>query len=644
MKADSPMNETTTLPDNPSIAKRGTVRLTTAQALVRYLSGLRTRVEGPQGDEIVPLFGGVFAIFGHGNVAGIGEALYQYRDRLPTYRAQNEQAMAHAAIAYSKAHFRRRMMACSTSIGPGATNLLTAAALAHVNRLPVLFLPGDIFVSRDPDPVLQQVEDFSDGTISANDCFRPVSRYFDRILQPSQLITSLPRAVLTLTDPVLCGPATLALPQDVQAAAFDYPVEFFEIPAVQFRAAPPSEGDLAGAVRAVMAAKHPVIIAGGGVLYGGACEALRGFAERPGVPVCETQAGKSSLPWDHPLQLGSVGVTGSPAANVLVSEADLIPAVGTRLQDFTTGSNSLFPKARLVSLNVNPFDATKARSIPFQADARLGLEALNKALPHWQAESAWSERAKSEAAAWRSTVDHITQRRDLNAGELPYDGEVIGAVQRSSPKSTTDDIVVCAAGTLPAELHKLWRTSIPGGYHMEYGYSCMGYEIAGGLGVKMARPHREIIVMVGDGSYLMLNNEIATSVMLDKKLIVVLLDNRGYGCINRLQQACGGAPFNNMLVDSLQFGEGAPDIDFAANAASLGALSEKVANLAELEAALQRARSASRTYLICIDTDDTRTTKEGGWWWEVAVPEESPSESVRQARAAYLRGKQNQKR
>jgi len=638
------MNETITLPENTSIAKRGTVRLTTAQALVRYLSGLRTRVEGPLGEEIVPLFGGVFAIFGHGNVAGIGEALYQHRDQLPTYRAHNEQAMAHAAIAYSKAHFRRRLMACTTSIGPGATNLLTAAALAHVNRLPVLFLPGDIFVSRDPDPVLQQVEDFSDGTISANDCFRPVSRYFDRILQPSQLITSLPRAVLTLTDPVLCGPATLALPQDVQAAAFDYPVEFFETGVVEFRVAAPSEGDLAGAVRAVMAAKRPVIIAGGGVLYGGACEALRGFAERHGVPICETQAGKSSLPWDHPLQLGSVGVTGSPAANALASEADLILAVGTRLQDFTTGSNSLFPKARLVSLNVNPFDATKARGIPFQADARLGLEALNKALPHWQAESAWSERAKAEATAWRSTVVRITQRRDLNAGELPYDGEVIGAVQRSSPKSTTDDIVVCAAGTLPAELHKLWRTSTPGGYHMEYGYSCMGYEIAGGLGVKMARPDREIIVMVGDGSYLMLNNEIATSVMLDKKLIIVLLDNRGYGCINRLQQSCGGKPFNNMLEDCLQFGEGAPDIDFAANAASLGALSEKVANIAELEAALQRARAADRTYLICIDTDDTRTTKEGGWWWEVAVPEESPSESVRQARAVYLRGKENQKR
>jgi 3D-(3,5/4)-trihydroxycyclohexane-1,2-dione acylhydrolase (decyclizing) len=638
------MNETMTIAENPSIAKRGTVRLTTAQALVRYLSGLRTRVEGPGGDEVVPLFGGVFAIFGHGNVAGLGEALYQYRDKLPTYRAHNEQAMANAAIAYAKAHFRRRMMACSTSIGPGATNLLTSAALAHVNRLPVLFLPGDIFVSRDPDPVLQQVESSGDGTISANDCFRPVSRYFDRIVHPSQLLTALPRAILTLTDPALCGPVTLALPQDVQAGAFDYPVEFFEAPVVEFRAMPPNEIELAAATRAVIAAKRPVIIAGGGVLYGGACGALREFSERHGVPVCETQAGKSSLAWDHPLQLGPVGVTGSTAANALTSEADLVLAVGTRLQDFTTGSNSLFPQAKVVSVNVNPFDASKARSVPLQADARLGLEALSKSLPRWQAESEWTERAKKEADAWRAIVDKITQRRELAAGELPYDGEVIGAVQRSSPQSTSTDIAVCAAGTLPAELHKLWRTSTPGGYHMEYGYSTMGYEIAGGLGVKMARPDREVVVMVGDGSYLMLNNEIATSVMLDKKLIIVLLDNRGYGCINRLQQNCGSKPFNNMFEDCLQYGDGAPKIDFAANAASLGALSEKVANISELEAALQRARAAKRTYLICIDTDDTRTTEEGGWWWEVAVPEESPSESVRTARAAYLRGKENQKR
>jgi 3D-(3,5/4)-trihydroxycyclohexane-1,2-dione acylhydrolase (decyclizing) len=638
------MNNTATISEPTSSTKSGTVRLTTAQALVRYLAGLRVRLEGPGGDEIVPLFGGVFAIFGHGNVAALGEALYQYRDRLPTYRAHNEQAMAHAAIAYAKAHFRRRMMACTSSIGPGATNFLTAAALANVNRLPVLFLPGDIFVSRDPDPVLQQVENFNDGTASANDCFRPVSRYFDRIVHPSQLITSLPRAIRTLTDPALCGPVTLALPQDVQAEAFEYPVEFFENPVLEFRALPPSEEELAGAVRAVMAAKRPLIVAGGGVLYGGASGALREFAERHGVPVSETQAGKSSLAWDHPLQLGSIGVTGSPASNALAREADLILAVGTRLQDFTTGSNSLFTEARLVSLNVNAFDLTKRRGVQLQADARLGLEALSRALSQWRAETEWTERAKTEAAAWRSTVDKITGRREPPKGQLPYEGEVIGAVQRSSPNSARDDIVVCAAGTLPAELHKLWRAATPGGYHMEYGYSCMGYEIAGGIGVKMAKPEREIIVMLGDGSYLMLNNEIATSVMLDKKLIIVLHDNRGFGCINRLQQSCGSKPFNNMFDDCLQLGDGAPDIDFAANAASLGALSEKVNNIPELEAALQRARAANRTYLIWIETDDTRTTAEGGWWWEVAVPEESPSESVRQARADYLRGKENQKR
>src|SRR5258708_2090775 len=419
------MSETVTISEPPILSRRSTVRLTTAQALVRYLAGLHVRLQDPHGDEIVPLFGGVFAIFGHGNVAALGEALYEYRDRLPTYRAHNEQAMAHAAIAYAKANFRRRVMACTSSIGPGATNFLTSAALAHVNRLPVLFLPGDIFVSRAPDPVLQQVEDFNDGTVSANDCFRPLSRYFDRIVHPAQLITSLPRPALTLTDPALCGPVTLALPQDVQAEPFEYPVEFFENPVLEFRALPPSEGELAGVVHAIMASKRPVIISGGGVLYGGACEALRGFAERHGGPVCETQAGQSALPCDHPLQLGSIGVTGSPASNALASEADLILAVGTRLQDFTTGSNSLFARTRVVSLNANPFDASKGRGVPLQADARLGLEALSKALAQWRAELGWTDRAKAQAAAWRSTVETITGRRELPKGQLPYDGEVI---------------------------------------------------------------------------------------------------------------------------------------------------------------------------------------------------------------------------
>src|SRR5215831_16632228 len=617
-----------------------TIRLTMAQALIRKLTSYRVEIDGKS----LPYCAGVWAIFGHGNVAAVGEALYGVREQLPTYRAHNEQAMAHTAIAYAKAHMRRRMMACTTSIGPGATNMVTAAALAHVNRLPVLLLPGDIFVSRAPDPVLQQVEDFQDGGVSANDCFKPVSRYFDRVVTPEQLLSTLPRAIAVLSDPALCGPVTLALPQDVQATAYDYPAAFFEPETVTFRAPPPDAAELQRAAALVRAAKRPLLIAGGGVLYARATEALRTFVERHGVPVSETQAGKSSLAWDHPLQLGSIGVTGSPASNDLAREADLILAVGTRLQDFTTGSNSLFTEARLVSLNVNAFDLTKRRGIQLQADARLGLEALSRALSQWRAETGWTERARAEAAAWRSIVDKITGRREPPKGQLPYEGEVIGAVQRSSPNSAKNDIVVCAAGTLPAELHKLWRASTPGGYHMEYGYSCMGYEIAGGLGVKMAKPEREIIVMLGDGSYLMLNNEIATSVMLDKKLIIVLLDNRGYGCINRLQQSCGGKPFNNMFEDCLQSGDGAPNIDFAANAASLGALSEKVNNIPELEAALQRARAANRTYLIWIETDDTRTTTEGGWWWEVAVPEESLSESVRQARAEYLRGKEKQKR
>ena len=616
-----------------------TVRLTTAQALVRYLATLHT----DSGDGRVPLFGGVFAIFGHGNVAGIGEALFRHREALPTYRAHNEQAMAHAAIAYAKAHMRRRMMACTTSIGPGATNLVTAAALAHVNRLPVLFLPGDVFMSRAPDPALQQVEDFHDGGVSANDCFKPVSRYFDRIAYPEQLLTALPRAIHVLTDPVLCGPVTLALPQDVQTMAYDFPEDFFSPSAIVFRAPPPMEAELARTVAVLRESKRPLIVAGGGVLYGLASEALRAFADTHGVPVAETQAGKGALPWDHPLQLGAIGVTGSTAANALAREADVVLAIGTRLQDFTTGSHSLATQARLVSLNVNVFDALKWRGVELLADARLGLEALSHAMPGWKSASAWQSKATKAAKDWRALVDHVTGRREV---ELPYEGEVIGAVQRSaanSANSPSSDIVVCAAGTLPAELHKLWRSTTPGDYHVEYGYSCMGYEIAGGLGVKMARPEREVIVMVGDGSYLMLNSEIATSVMLGKKLIIVVLDNQGYGCINRLQQACGGEPFNNLFDDCAQGPDGAPRIDFAAHAASLGALAENVKTIPQLEAAMARARAADRTYLICIETDPDRTTTEGGCWWEVAVPEVSDREEVRKARHAYEHDKRQQK-
>jgi 3D-(3,5/4)-trihydroxycyclohexane-1,2-dione acylhydrolase (decyclizing) len=617
----------------------GTIRLTMAQALVRYLAALRADT-GLPGVGTAPLFGGVFAIFGHGNVAGVGEALYRHRAELPTYRAHNEQAMAHAAIAYAKAHMRRRLMACTTSIGPGATNLVTAAALAHVNRLPVLFLPGDVFASRASDPVLQQVEDFHDAGVSANDCLRPVSRYFDRIMRPEQLLTALPRAIAVLTDPALCGPATLALPQDVQTMAYDYPEAFFAPETIEFEAVRPDGRELARAAAILRGAKRPLLIAGGGVLYGLGTDTLAAFVEAHGVPVAETQAGKGALPWDHPLQQGALGVTGSPAANALAREADVVLAVGTRLSDFTTGSHSLFAQATLVHLNVNAFDARKWHGVELVADAKQGLAALSSALEGWRSAVDWTAKARSGAEHWRAEIARITGRRDV---KLPYEGEVIGAVQRSSPDSTTRDVVVCAAGTLPADLHKLWRTGVPGGYHMEYGYSCMGYEIAGGLGVKMAMPDREVVVIVGDGSYLMLNSEIATSVMLDQKLVVVVLDNHGYGCINRLQQACGGAPFNNLFADAVQGGSGSPRIDFAAHAASLGALSENVKTIPELEAALRRARAADRTYVVCIETDPNRTTEEGGCWWEVAVPEVSDRESVRKARAAYEHGKRQQK-
>ncbi|WP_321794483.1 3D-(3,5/4)-trihydroxycyclohexane-1,2-dione acylhydrolase (decyclizing) [Caballeronia sp. J97] len=623
------MNQRATQSETVASPGSSTIRLTAAQAVVRYLAALRTE----HGE---PLFGGVFAIFGHGNVAGIGEALYRHRDELPTYRAHNEQAMAHGAIAYAKAHMRRRMMAVTTSIGPGATNLVTAAALAHVNRLPVLLLPGDIFVSRAPDPVLQQVEDGHDGGVSANDALKAVSRYFDRIVHPAQVLSALPRAIRVLTDAALCGPVTLALPQDVQAMAYDYPASFFEPRVVEFHASAPLPREIERAAAMLREAREPLIVSGGGVLYGLATDALRAFAHKHGVPVAETQAGKGALAWDDALNVGGIGVTGATAANELAHASDCVLALGTRLQDFTTGSNTLFAQARLIALNANPFDALKQNALAVQADARVALDALSEALGNWRASPQWTTRAHRLANEWRETVAHVTNT-PVADGVLPREADVIGAVQRSDDDSPSNDIVVCAAGTLPADLQKLWRTGKPGGYHVEYGYSCMGYEVAGGLGVKLARPEREVIVIVGDGSYLMMNSELATSVMLGAKMIVVLLDNRGFGCINRLQQACGGAPFNNLIDDCRQGALGAPRIDFAMHARSLGALSEHVSGIGELEAAMKRARAADRSYLISIDTDAARPTEEGGWWWEVAVPEVSDRAAVVVARESYER-------
>ena len=603
----------------------GKIRLTAAQAMVRYLGAQVTEIDGAR----VPLFAGMWAIFGHGNVSGMGEALHGARDTLPTFRAHNEQGMAHAAIAFAKASRRSRMMACTSSIGPGATNMVTACALAHVNRLPVLLIPGDVFATRRPDPVLQQVEDWGDGTVSANDCFRPVSRYFDRITRPEQIMPALERAMTVLTDPAECGPVTLAFCQDVQAEAWAYPQAFFAERMRRVRRPPPDAAELAAAAAVLRRARQPVIVAGGGVLYGSAERQLAAFAERHGMPVVETQAGKSSLPDSHPQAMGAVGVTGTGAANALVQDADVVLAVGTRLADFTTGSAALIggPAAEIVMLNVQGFDAGKYGAVPLVADAAVGLDALTNALGLYRAPSAWTDRMTDEKARWGETAAAFT---GPTRAERPSDAQVIGAVQRAGQAS---DVVVCAAGGLPGELHKLWRSGEALGYHLEYGYSCMGYEIAGGIGVKMALPHREVIVMVGDGSYLMLNSEIATSVMLGVKLTIVLLDNGGYGCINRLQGDCGGAPFNNLLTDARHVT--LPAIDFVAHARSLGAEARKVSGVAQLEEALTASRSRTVTQVILIETDAGPSTAAGGVWWDVAVPEVSVRPQVETARRHY---------
>ena len=607
-----------------------TLRLTAAQAAVRYLAAQDVELDGGT----TPFFAGVWAIFGHGNVAGLGEALHAARQSLPTYRAHNEQAMAHAAIAYAKQMRRERAMICTSSIGPGATNMVTAAALAHVNRLPVLFLPGDVYAGRGPDPVLQQVEAFGDGTVSANDCFRPVSRYFDRIARPEQLLAALPRALAVLTDPAECGPVTLAFCQDVQAEACDWPEGFFRRRTWAIRRPPAGPREVAALADLLRGAKAPLVVAGGGVLYGRAEAALAAFAARTGVPVAETQAGKGALAWDHPAALGGIGVSGTSAANAAAAEADVVVGFGTRLQDFTTGSRALFanPGRRLAQVNVAAFDAHKHGALAVVGDVGMVLDRLAAALGDWRAPTGWTARNAQAVAAWTAEADRAMA---ATRAERPSDAQVIGAVQGGLE---ADAVVVCAAGGLPGELHRLWRPRRPGGYHLEYGYSCMGYEIAGGLGVKLAEADREVVVMVGDGSYLMLNSEIATSVAMGAKLVIVVLDNRGFGCIGRLQQATGGAAFNNL------FDEAAPRIDFAAHAASLGATSEHVAGLAELPAALVRARASDRTHVIVIDTDPSLATEAGGAWWDVAVPEVSERAEVRAARSAYEAALQSQRR
>jgi 3D-(3,5/4)-trihydroxycyclohexane-1,2-dione acylhydrolase (decyclizing) len=598
-----------------------TIRLTAAQAMMRWLAAQIT----PEGDRFIE---GVWAIFGHGNVAGIGEALRGIGARLPTWRGQNEQTMAHAAIAYAKTMKRRKAMAVTSSIGPGATNMVTAAALAHVNRLPVLLIPGDVFANRRPDPVLQQIEDFDDGTVSACDCFRAVSRYFDRISRPEHLLTALPRAMRVMTDPANCGPVTLAFCQDVQAEAYDWPESFFEPKVWRIRQPYPDPRELADLADALRAAKSPLLISGGGVIYADAEADLAAFAARHNIPYVETQAGKGANNWRDPLNFGSPGVTGSDCANTLCAKADLIVGLGTRFQDFTTGSWTAFanPARKLASVNLASHDASKHGATPIVGDAKVVLDLLGKALgshrapdPDFASRDEW----------FKATDKAMAAPMHKAANTLPSDAEVIGAVQRHAGPST---IVMCAAGTMPGALQVLWR-STPGGYHMEYGYPCMGYELAGAMGIAMAAPEKEVICFVGDGSYMMANSELVTAAMMNVPFTVVLTDNRGYGCINRLQQECGGVEFNNMYKDS--FRETLPEIDFVAHARAMGAEAIKVSGIAGLESELARKPARKGPRILLIDTEAETGAGVGGGWWDVAVPEIGDTEKLRTARQRY---------
>lgn len=610
-----------------------TIRLTMAQALVRHL--VAQRIATPDGEQ--PLFAGVMAIFGHGNVVALGEALHAAREALPVWRGQNEQSMALAAVAFAKAARRRRIMVATSSIGPGATNMITAAAVAHVNRLPTLFLPGDIFAHRHVDPALQQIEVFGNPTVTANDCFIPVSRFWDRIGRPEQIMASLPAAIATMLDPADCGPATLCLPQDVQGEAYDYPESFFAPRLHTIRRIRPDRAELAAAAQALRGARRPLIIAGGGAHYALALDELAGFAERHGIPVAETQAGRASLPHAHPLNMGTIGAIGSDAANALAAEADLVLAVGTRLSDVTTGSWSVFqdPSLRIVALNAARFDATKRACMPLVADALEGLAELGAALAGWRAEESWRARATAARAAWDSRIDQVT--RPSNAG-LPSYAQVIGALNAALRPG---DVTVAAAGGLPGELSRALRPVEPGSHDMEYGFSCMGYEIAGALGRKMAEPGREVIVLTGDGSYLMLNSEIVTSVLTGHKLIVIVCDNAGFACINRLQLSTGNAEFNNQYATCR--GEGEVRIDFVQHAQSLGAGGERIARAEELGAALDRARASPRTYVIQIDTDAYAWNTAGGAWWEVGVPAVSPRTEVLASRDDWAEKRRRQR-
>ncbi len=613
-----------------------TRRLTLAQAIVAFLQAQYSSRDGKEHRFIE----GCFGIFGHGNVCGIGQALEQ-DSRLRYYLCRNEQAMVHTAAAFAKTAFRMRTLACTTSIGPGATNMITGAAAATINRVPVLLLPGDIFARRNVAPVLQQLESSSTQDISVNDCFKPVSRYWDRIQRPEQILTSLPEAMRVLTSPVETGAVTLALPQDVQAEAYDFPEEFFRKRVWNIPRTRCDADNLKQAADWIRKAKQPLIVAGGGVLYSEASGALGNFAAATGIPVCETQAGKGSLPFDHAQQLGAVGVTGTPGANILAREADLVIGIGTRYSDFTSASKTAFqnPGVRFININVAEFDAAKHFALPLTGDARVTLEELQPAVAGYRVDSAYASRIAQSQVEWEKEVDRIyAVRRDPPLSQ----GEVVGVLNSSVEPSA---ILVNAAGSLPGDLHKLWRTKQPGGYHMEYGYSCMGYEIAGGLGAKMANPEREVYVMVGDGSYLMMAQEIVTSLQEGCKLNIILLDNHGFSSIGGLSRGSGndgmGTNYRFRRGDKYD-GELLP-VDFAANAASLGACTMRAKTHDEFRNALSAARKQERTSVIVVETSYEERVPGYESWWDVPIAEVSERESVGAAREKYEKARQKER-
>jgi len=603
-------------------------RLTVAQAIVAYLQNQYSARDGKEHR----FFPGVFGIFGHGNVAGIGQALEQ-DPRLKYFLCRNEQAMVHTAAAFAKASFRLKTLACTTSIGPGATNMVTGPAAATVNRLPVLLLPGDIFARRNVAPVLQQLESSGTQDISVNDCFKPVSRYWDRMERPEQILTALPEVMRVLTSPAETGAVTLCLPQDVQTEAFDYPQELFEKRVWTIPRTRCDQGLLKRAVEWIRGAKKPLIIAGGGVLYSEASRVLGKFAETTGIPVCETQAGKGALPYDHAQAVGGVGVTGTPGANILAREADLVIGVGTRYSDFTSASKTAFqnPGVRFVNLNVAEFDAYKHAALPLTGDARATLEELLAAISDYGVPSEYRLRISKFRTEWEKEVDRIYGLRK----EPPISqGEIIGVVNSTLEAG---DAMVSAAGSLPGDLHKLWRTKKPGGYHLEYGYSCMGYEIAGGLGVKMADPHREVYVLLGDGSYLMMAQEIVTSLQEGYKLNIVLLDNHGFSSIGGLSRGCGnqGLGTNYGYRRGEKYEGDLLPVDFVSNAASLGAWATRARTREELASALAEARRQPRTSVVVVETSYDERVPGYESWWDVAIAEVSERESVAAARKKY---------